>query len=246
MTRALTACAEVRTLTAIHLLAKLAFVAHDAASALKLLDAGLAREDLSLLAALDFPVQLVGGALAARWCTPRAPLRPWAAAFGPRAALVGAMAVLVAVFRPVGWCYGLLGVLWFAQSFAGTLQYASMAAFHVRVADPAVGGSYMTLLATFANLGGTWPRWFVLRGVDAFSQARCEGEPAWAALGDGASVRRAWVGAGADAGQRRSACRRRGRRRARRRKGRASSQETGTMSSRGCASCSASRSSWAM
>jgi PAT family acetyl-CoA transporter-like MFS transporter 1 len=30
------------------------------------------------------------------------------------------------------------------------------------------------LLNTFSNLGGTWPRYFVLRGVDAFSRASCQ------------------------------------------------------------------------
>jgi PAT family acetyl-CoA transporter-like MFS transporter 1 len=28
--------------------------------------------------------------------------------------------------------------------------------------DPAIGGSYMTLLNTFANLGGTWPASFIM------------------------------------------------------------------------------------
>lgn len=31
----------------------------------------------------------------------------------------------------------------------------------------------MTLLNTVSNLGGTWPRFFVLKGVDAFSLATC-------------------------------------------------------------------------
>ena len=34
------------------------------------------------------------------------------------------------------------------------------------------------LLNTFTNLGGTWPRYFVLKGVDYFTQATCRvGEP---------------------------------------------------------------------
>lgn len=66
-----------------------------------------------------------------------------------------------------------------------------MAAFHTRVSDPVVGGTYMTvrlspglqgdttltstqLFATFSNLGGTWPRYFVLKGVDFFSVASCQ------------------------------------------------------------------------
>ena len=30
------------------------------------------------------------------------------------------------------------------------------------------------LLNTFSNLGGTWPKFFVLKGVDFFSVATCE------------------------------------------------------------------------
>lgn len=33
---------------------------------------------------------------------------------------------------------------------------------------------YTQLFATFSNLGGTWPRYFVLKGVDFFSVASCQ------------------------------------------------------------------------
>jgi hypothetical protein len=54
-----------------------------------------------------------------------------------------------------------------------TVQFGGISAFHTRISDPVVGGTYMTLLATFTNLGGTWPRFFVLKGVDFFSVATC-------------------------------------------------------------------------
>ncbi|RHZ66980.1 hypothetical protein Glove_303g94 [Diversispora epigaea] len=41
------------------------------------------------------------------------------------------------------------------------------------IADPVIGGTYMTLLATFSNFGGTWPRFFVLEAVDYFTIAMC-------------------------------------------------------------------------
>lgn len=44
------------------------------------------------------------------------------------------------------------------------------------IADPMIGGTYMTLLATFSNLGGTWPRFFVLEAVDYFTEAVCYNE----------------------------------------------------------------------
>lgn len=64
-----------------------------------------------------------------------------------------------------------------------------VSAFHTRISDPVIGGTYMTvcpgtqtlsltylwqLLNTATNLGGTWPKYFVLRGVDIFSVATCK------------------------------------------------------------------------
>merc|ERR1712194_658556 len=43
------------------------------------------------------------------------------------------------------------------QAAAAALQFNSQMTFFATRVDPAIGGSYMTLLNTFANLGGTWP-----------------------------------------------------------------------------------------
>ncbi|KAG8696483.1 hypothetical protein FRC09_008484 [Ceratobasidium sp. 395] len=59
-------------------------------------------------------------------------------------------------------------------SFSSTVQFVGMSAFHTQVSDPLIGGTYMTLLNTISNLGGTWPRIFVLKGVDFFSVATCK------------------------------------------------------------------------
>lgn len=72
-----------------------------------------------------------------------------------------------------------------------TVQFVGISAFHTQIADPLIGGTYMTvrlklpsaerhkltvipqLLNTVSNLGGTWPKFFVLKGIDAFSVAVC-------------------------------------------------------------------------
>merc|ERR1740121_2797555 len=43
------------------------------------------------------------------------------------------------------------------QSIMNSLQFNAQMTFFAQRVDPAIGGSYMTLLNTFANLGGTWP-----------------------------------------------------------------------------------------
>ena len=52
-------------------------------------------------------------------------------------------------------------------------MFVAISAFHARIADPTIGGTYMTLLATVSNLGGTFPRYFVLKFVDMFTSATC-------------------------------------------------------------------------
>ena len=48
-------------------------------------------------------------------------------------------------------------------------------AFFARISDPAVGGTYMTLLNTLTNLGGNWPATLALWIVDAITVKECAG-----------------------------------------------------------------------
>ena len=41
------------------------------------------------------------------------------------------------------------------SSFMSTVQFVSIGCFFARIADPTVGGTYMTLLNTLSNLGGS-------------------------------------------------------------------------------------------
>ena len=49
-----------------------------------------------------------------------------------------------------------LVVLMLLHEVAGNLTFISMMAFFSRISDPTIGGSYMTLLNTIANLGHKW------------------------------------------------------------------------------------------
>jgi hypothetical protein len=78
------------------------------------------------------------------------------------------------------------------SSFMSTVQFVSISAFMTSIADPIIGGTYMTvslflflflsyhclfifhkLLNTFSNFGGTWPKFFVLGAVDYFTVNTC-------------------------------------------------------------------------
>lgn len=55
------------------------------------------------------------------------------------------------------------------------MQFVSMGAFFAVIADPAIGGTYMTLLNAISNFGGTYPHFFALRAVDFFTVSECVG-----------------------------------------------------------------------
>lgn len=63
---------------------KIGFAANDAAFSLKLVEHGLGKEDLAIAVLIDFPFQIFGGWIAARYSMGDKPLRPWLLAFWPR------------------------------------------------------------------------------------------------------------------------------------------------------------------
>lgn len=79
---------DVQLLIIVHLFAKIGFAANEAATGLKIVEKGLRREDLALAVLIDFPFQIWGGWLAAKWSRGDRPLRPWIYAFWPRLILV--------------------------------------------------------------------------------------------------------------------------------------------------------------
>ncbi|OCH92678.1 MFS general substrate transporter [Obba rivulosa] len=168
---------HVQTLLLVHLFAKIGFQANEAVTQLKMVEKGLGREDLAVAVLIDFPFQIFGGWLAGRLSRGPEPLKPWIYAYWPRLGLTLVATLIVYYFPkpPISNAFFLLLIVQtVAQSFAGTIQFGGISAFHTRISDPVVGGTYMTLLNTFANLGGTWPRYFVLKGVDYFSIATCQ------------------------------------------------------------------------
>ena len=58
-------------------------------------------------------------------------------------------------------------------SFMSTIQFVSLCAFHTKIADPAIGGTYMTTLNTLSNYGGTWPRIFIYYLIDKITINKC-------------------------------------------------------------------------
>lgn len=170
---------NVQTFVVILLFAKLGFQVNEAATNLKLLEKGFSKEDLSITVLIDFPFEMIFGYYAGRWSSGKSPLRPWLFGFAGR--LVAALwAHLILLFFPKiesGQVSFKLFLLIIAQhllgSFMSTIQFVSLCAFHTKIADPAIGGTYMTTLNTLSNYGGTWPRLIIFYLIDNLTVATC-------------------------------------------------------------------------
>lgn len=169
---------NVQTFVIILLLAKLGFQANESATNLKLLEKGLSKEDLSITVLIDFPFEIIFGYYAARWSQGKSPLKPWLVGFIGRL-FAAAFAQLVVYFFPrdgkVTKTYFIVIILQhLASSFMSTIQFVSLCAFHTKIADPSIGGTYMTTLNTLLNYGGTWPKIIVLWMIDKFTVLYCQ------------------------------------------------------------------------
>jgi len=173
---------RMRSFIVLLFIAKIGFVTNDAVTTLKLLEKGFKREDLSVTVLIDFPLQIIFGYYAAKWSSGKRPLKPWMWAFyGRIAAAILAMFVVRFFSIPengeISTGYFILIILsTVLSSFMSTVQFVSIGCFFARIADPTVGGTYMTLLNTLSNLGGTWPRPLILEGVDVLTNyGDCQG-----------------------------------------------------------------------
>lgn len=167
----------VRTFIIVHLICKIGFQVNEGATNLKLLDLGLKREDLAITVLIDFPFEIVFGYYVAKWSNSEHPLLPWQWGFAGRivAAIMGQ--VLVQVFPAsgeIGNTYFFFVILQhLLTSFMSTVQFVSISSFHTQIADVNIGGTYMTLLNTLSNLGGTWPKLVAFWLIDKLSDSIC-------------------------------------------------------------------------
>jgi PAT family acetyl-CoA transporter-like MFS transporter 1 len=144
---------NIQTIIIIHLIAKLGFITNDAVTNLKLLDKGFGQANMALVVLIDFPFEISLGYYAGKWSTEYTPLRLWCWAFVARLA-AAVFAQITIMIYPTGatsmplWYMLIVIAEHIYSTFMNTVMFVAVSAFHARIADPAIGGTYMTLLAT--------------------------------------------------------------------------------------------------
>jgi len=145
---------NIQTLIVIHLIAKIGFQANDAITNLKLLEKGFSQEDMALTVLIDFPFEISLGYYAGKWSEQYTPMRVWSWAFMGRLGAAALAQFVVAIFPKEGTTNWYLVLVIFEHvysTFMNTVMFVAVSAFHAKISDPAIGGTYMTLLATWVH-----------------------------------------------------------------------------------------------
>lgn len=172
----------VFTFCSLLLTAKVGFSAADAVTGLKLVEAGVPKEQLALLAVPMVPLQILLPVIISKYTAGPRPLDIFYKAF-PFRLLIGLEYALLVWWTPSVKQDGGLPVYYYAivllsyalHQVALYSMYVACMAFHAKVSDPLIGGTYMTLLNTVTNLGGNWPSTVALWMVDPLTSKECRG-----------------------------------------------------------------------
>ncbi|XP_030810174.1 acetyl-coenzyme A transporter 1 isoform X1 [Camarhynchus parvulus] len=172
----------VLTFCLLILTSKIGFSAADAVTGLKLVEEGVPKEHLALLAVPMVPLQIILPLVISKYTAGPQPLNTFYKAM-PYRLLLGLEFAFLVWWAPKVKHEGGFPVYYYAVvvlSYALhqiTLysMYVAIMAFNAKVSDPLIGGTYMTLLNTVSNLGGNWPSTVALWLVDPLTVKECAG-----------------------------------------------------------------------
>jgi len=161
---------------------RIGLCAADSLTGLKLVEKGVPKANLALLAVPLTPISMVMPIFISKFTAGPAPLRTWSLSYVPRL-IVGIMfAGLVYLTGNLAnngdlpmWYYGLLIFVFVLSQIASNCTYTSIMAFNAKISDPEIGGTYMTMLNTVTNFGGNLPQTTAMYLVDKVSTFTCTG-----------------------------------------------------------------------
>ncbi|CAF1378873.1 unnamed protein product [Adineta ricciae] len=176
----------VRSMALVLLTIKIGFAAVDSMTGLELIERGVRKDTLALLAIPLIPLEILLPFLISRYTTGAEPLNLFIKSHPFRLLIGIVLAIYVAVTpsfqnydRSFPWYYYALGVFIYGiQQVFMYNMFVSQMAFFAKVSDPKIGGTYMTLLNTLSNLGSSWVSTGVLYSADFLTWKTCS-------LGDG-------------------------------------------------------------
>ena len=181
---------SVRGLVGVMLTCKVGLAVFDAVTPLRLVEAGVPREHLALLASIVMPLGMASQTYVSYKYFSSAKSRPmsvWLTVLPFRLVTAISSFLLVKLVSVTAAPGGELPYYLYALMFCATvlatltsqIMFVAQMAFYNKVSDPAIGGTYMTMLNTVSNLGSAWPTTAALFavGLTTVKRCPCEGAP---------------------------------------------------------------------
>lgn len=166
------------------LTSKIGFSAADEVTGLKLIEMGVPKEQLAILAVPMVPLQILLPIAISKYTAGHKPLNVfyWAMPFRLTMGIIFALIVFWTPMVKQGtefptYYYGALLFSYALHQVAVYSMYVAVMAFNAKISDPSIGGTYMTLLNTISNLAGNWPATLALWLVDPLTVKKCIGAP---------------------------------------------------------------------
>ena len=150
---------------------------------LKLIELGVSKESIAIMAVPLTPLQIGLPLLIAKYTAGPRPLDFFLRGLQCRLVfclVFAAVAIATPSFRDANDEYSyqyfiLLLVVYCFHQVAAYSIFVALMAFNAKISDPTIGGTYMTLLNTVANLGGNWPSTLAMWFVPYLTWKTCQG-----------------------------------------------------------------------
>uniref|UniRef100_A0AAF5DSG2 Major facilitator superfamily (MFS) profile domain-containing protein n=1 Tax=Strongyloides stercoralis TaxID=6248 RepID=A0AAF5DSG2_STRER len=160
---------------------KLSFAATYSTTFLKLVDAGVKKEDISMLNVFLSPLSFVLPIFVGKFTVGENPLNLLLYAYPFRLFMnfvYGGLLYVTPWFKnETGefpyYFYGIWLFAMFLHDSLSITMFLSIMAFFAKISDPKIGGTYMTMLNTISNLGGMMSSTFVMFIIDLFTVKNC-------------------------------------------------------------------------
>jgi len=157
----------VREVVGFLLVWKIPFAANDALVGLRAQEAGFSKEILASISVVVTPIQIVIPLLLGQITAGARPLDVCKKLY-PYRMLMGIFAFLIILSMPESlkdhstitavhyFFYFMVFVLTVVSSIISTAFFSAQMSFFAKISEKDIGGTYMTMLNTFSNLGGMW------------------------------------------------------------------------------------------
>ncbi|CAM9227272.1 unnamed protein product [Ascophyllum nodosum] len=172
---------SVQELTAVLLTCRMAFAVTDAATSLKLVEYGMPKEEIAMLSPILVTLGMVIPVAIGRLTAGPMPMTVFLWGYPLRIIVTMVYVWVLPLTRRTHMIpgdYSTEFVAWIVSAVvlhevASNCMFVSQMAFFSRVSDPVIGGTYMTLLNTIANIGGKWPNSLSLYMLDHLTFRHC-------------------------------------------------------------------------